>query len=517
MQGVKGSSGCDFTIIVDYYISLKYFNVMNSSQKNNPDSLIKKVEKTIFKFDMLKKNDAVLVGVSGGADSVALVHILNEISPLFSLKLGIAHLNHSLRGNESDNDARFVASFSDKLHLPCFIEKKDVIKYKTEKSLSVEEAGRHLRYAFFEDIAQREGFNKIALGHTGDDNAELVLMYLLRGSGPLGLSGIPPVRPLLKDALLIVRPLIKASRKEILEYISAKNLSHVQDESNMDMKYLRNRIRHDLIPELRMSYNPKIVETVNRLASIMRSEDEWMEKELDSVLNKNTLFKEKNRIILSASGIKALHPAAKRRIIRSAIKKVKGDSRRLSYSHIELAEEQLASGSDSWSLDLPDRVRITRTGKELVVSKEKEGLRNLSSRHSLDDRALFEYVVNEPGLIVAAKEGFNISFSETSCMNLKDIYNAGPGIAFFDMEKISFPLIVRNYLPGDRFTPLGMRGSKKIAGYLINNKVPRENRIKYPVVISGGRIIWLAGFVIDDSVKVTSGTGKTLKAELSLA
>ncbi|RPJ12270.1 MAG: hypothetical protein EHM30_13415, partial [Desulfobacteraceae bacterium] len=187
------------------------------------------------------------------------------------------------------------------------------------------------------------------------------------------------------------------------------------------------------------------------------------------------------------------------------------------YSHIELAEEQLASGSDSWSLDLPDRVRITRTGKELIVSKEKESLRNLSSRHSLDDRALFEYVVNEPGLIVAAKEGFNISFSETSGMNLKDIYNAGPGIAFFDMEKISFPLIVRNYLPGDRFTPLGMRGSKKIAGYLINNKVPRENRIKYPVVISGGRIIWLAGFVIDDSVKVTSGTGKTLKAELSLA
>jgi tRNA(Ile)-lysidine synthase len=342
-------------------------------------------------------------------------------------------------------------------------------------------------------------------------------MYLIRGSGPLGISGIPPVRGIYNTNLLIIRPFIKSARFDVMEYISANGLSHVTDESNMDMKYLRNRIRHDLIPELRRNYNPKIVETINRLASIMRSEDEWMENELAPILNKNTLFEENNRIVLSVSGINSLHPAAKRRITRSAIKKVKGDSRRLSYSHNELITAQLASDSDSWSLDLPDRIRITRTGKELIVSKEGKNLRNLSSKRSVNDKAFFEYAINKPGLIVAEKEGFSIGFSEITNMNLSDIYHAGRGTAFFDMEKINFPVIIRNYLPGDRFTPLGMKGSQKIAKYFINNKVQRKNRIKFPVVISNGKIIWLAGFVIDDSVKVTSDTGKILKAELSLA
>ena len=486
-------------------------------QKLNSTGLIKKVEKTVSDYGMLEENDSVLVGVSGGADSISLVHILSEIAPLFSLKLGVAHLNHSLRGNESDNDARFVVSVSDKLCLPCFIEKTDVIKYKTENGLSIEEAGRRVRYAFFEKIAQKEGFNKIALGHTSDDNAELILMYLIRGSGPLGISGIPPVRGVFKTNLLIIRPLIKTARFDIIKYISAKSLPYVVDKSNKDMKYLRNRIRHNLIPELEENYNPKIVETINRLALIMRSENEWMENELKSTLNKNTLFMGNNRIVLSASGIKALHPAAKRRITRSAIEMVNGTLRRISYLHIELAADQLASDSDSWSLDLPDRIRITRTGKELVVSKEEKTLRNLPSKRSDNNKVFFEYIINKPGIIVAENEGFKISFSEIENMNLSEICHADRGTAFFDMDKINFPVILRNYLQGERFTPLGMKGSQKIAKYLINNKVPRENRIKSPVVVSNGKIIWLAGFVIDDSVRVTSGTRKILKAELSLA
>jgi len=490
---------------------------MNFHPKNNVDSLIKKVEKTIAEYNMLQESDSVLVGVSGGADSVALVHVMKEIAPTFSIKLGIVHLNHLLRGKESDADARFVISLSEKLNLPCYTAKEDIVAYKKKHGLSLEEAGRRVRYAFFENIAQREGFNKIALGHTSDDNAELILMYLIRGSGPLGISGIPPVRGIYNTNLLIIRPFIKSARIDVMEYISANGLSHVTDESNMDMKYLRNKIRHDLIPELRRNYNPKAVGTINRLASIMRSEDEWMENELEPVLRKNTLFEENNRIVLSVSGINALHSAAKRRITRSAIKKVKGDSRRLSYSHIELITAQLASDSDSWSLDLPDRIMITRTGKELIVSKEGKNLRNLSSKRSVNDKAFFEYAINKPGLIVAEKEGFSIGFSEITNMNLSDIYHAGRGTAFFDMEKINFPVIIRNYLPEDRFTPLGMKGSQKIAKYFINNKVQRKNRIKFPVVISNGKIIWLAGFVIDDSVKVTSDTGKILKAELSLA
>ena len=490
---------------------------MLSSGKESYNSLIKKVEKTVSEYDMLKENDSVLVGVSGGADSVALIHILNEIAHFFSLKLGVAHLNHSLRGNESDNDASFVASVADKLHLPCFIEKKDVIKYKTENGLSLEEAGRRVRYAFFEDIAQSKGYNRIALGHTCDDNAELVLMYLIRGSGPLGLSGIPPVRPVLEYDLSIIRPLIKTSRKEIIDYISEKNLSYVTDKSNLDEKYLRNRIRHRLIPELKAGYNLKIVETLNRLASVVRSEEEWMENELKSIFNKNTLFKENNRIVFSVSGMNALHPAVKRRAARSAIAGVKGDLRRISYSHIELVLAQLEGNSEKWSLDLPDRIRVSKTGGNLVISKEENALRSIISKHGIRDQDHYEYVINEPGRVYAEKEGFKVVFSEIKNVTLEYIRQSGPGVAFFDMDKINFPLVLRNRLPGDRFTPLGMTGSKKVSKYLINKKVPGESRLKLPVMLSNCKIIWLAGYVIDDSVKVTLNTRKILMAELFLA
>lgn len=490
---------------------------MNYFKNDTGGSLIKKVEKTVSEYGMLEENDSVLVGVSGGADSVALVHILIEIAPLFSLKLGVAHLNHSLRGNESDDDASFVAAVSDKLHLPCFIEKKDVFKYKTEEGLSLEEAGRRVRYAFFEDIAQREGYNRIALGHTCDDNAELVLMYLIRGSGPLGISGIPPVRGGLKNNLSVIRPLIKTARSEIIDYISAGGLSHVTDKSNLDEKYLRNRIRHHLIPELKAGYNPKIVETLNRLASIVRSEEEWMENELKGILNKNTLFAENNRIVLSVSGINALHPAAKRRAARSAIAKVKGDLRRISYSHIELVSSQLEGNSDEWSLDLPDRIRISGTGDNLQISKEENALRSIVSKRGIGGQDYYEYAINEPGQVIAEKEGFKVLFSETKNVSHEDVCKSGPGVAFFDMDKISFPLVLRNRLPGDRFTPLGMTGSKKVSKYMINKKVPDERRSKLPVALSNCKIIWLAGYVIDDSVKVTLNTRKILKAELFLA
>lgn len=490
---------------------------MCSLQNDSGNSLNQKVKKTVSEYKMIQNRDCVLVGVSGGADSVTLVKVLNEIAPLFSMKLGIAHLNHSLRGNESDRDANFVGSLSEKLHLPCFIEKKDVLKYKNENGLSVEEAGRQMRYAFFEDIAKREGFNKIALGHTANDNAELVLMYLLRGSGPLGISGIPPVRGGLKNDLLIIRPLIKILRSEIEEYISAKCLLHVVDQSNTDEKYLRNKIRHNLIPLLRDDYNPKIVETLNRLASIIRSENEWMDINLAADLNKLTLKEETNSILFSVSGLKRLHKAAKNRIIRMAISKIKGNLRRITLAHIELVTNQIENSSDKWRLDFPDRILIKRNGEHLVIAREKIKLRNLSPKLCNNEQAVFNYIINEPKSIIAKKDGFKIQFSEINDKNTENIFNSGPGVAFFDMDKICFPLVLRNYLPGDRFTPLGMSGSQKVARYLINKKVAAKNRLKVPVILCNNKIIWLAGHIIDNSVKVTPNTGKILKAELLLA
>ncbi len=490
---------------------------MRSFVNDSGHSLLQKVTKTVSEFDMIHKNDSVLVGVSGGADSVALLHILNEIASKYTLRLGIVHLNHSLREKESDDDACFVRSLSEKLHLPCFIEKKDVIKYKVEHGLSIEEAGRQMRYAFFEDIAEKQGFNKIALGHTADDNAELVLMYIMRGSGSLGISGIPPLRWGLKNNLLIIRPLIKILRSEIEDYISSKCLLHVVDKSNIDEKYLRNRIRHRLIPDLKNNYNPKIVETLNRLASIIRSENEWMETELTSVLKKLIITEEADRIVCSVSGIKVLGPAEKKRIIRSAILKVKKDLRRIALAHIELVSTQLESNSDNWSLDLPDRIRVTRIGGRLVVSKEKRALRTISLKHADKEQSVYNYVINKPECMLTKKEGFEIILSEIKDKCFENIFKSEPGVAFFDMDKLCFPLVLRNRMRGDRFTPLGMSGSQTVARYLTNKKITVESRSKVPVMLSKSKIIWLAGHIIDDSVKVTPNTRKILKAELFLA
>jgi tRNA(Ile)-lysidine synthase len=479
--------------------------------------LINQVEKTVAEYNMVEKNDSVLAGVSGGADSVALIHILKEIARRFSLKIGIAHLNHSLRGKESDKDAEFVALISDKLRLPCFMKKTDVIEYKTENSLSVEEAGRRVRYSFFEETAQKEGYNRIALGHTSDDNAELVLMYLIRGSGPLGLSGIPPIRPGTRSGLTVIRPLIRTTRGEILDYISENNISYVTDRTNEDQRYLRNRIRHTLIPELKKVYNPKVVETLNRLSSIIRHEEEWIEKEIRNILNGITILKEENSITLSVKDLNALHPAAKRRAIRTALAGAKGDLRRISFSHVEIVSEKTGENMVDWSLDLPDRMRVSRAGNGLVIKKEERALREISSEKRNKARSSYEYPLSGPGPVNAEKEGFKILFSEIKDEPLEDIKHSGPGLAFFDMEKVSFPLVIRNILPGDRFKPLGMTGSKKVSKYLINKKIPEKIRHKLPVVLSGGRIIWLPGYVIDDSVKVTANTGKILKAELFLA
>ena len=234
--------------------------------------ILRKVEHTLITRRMVQAGDTVLVGVSGGPDSVALVHIMLDLAPKFSFQVAIAHLNHDLRRDESARDEAFVVFLAEQLNLPVHVERQDVRRHQKNYRLSLEEAARQVRYRFYDAIASKFGYEKIALGHHADDNAELILMYLLRGSGPLGLSGIPPLR----DAR-IIRPLMDIKRTEILDYIAAKSLDCVVDSSNRDSQYLRNRIRNRLLPQLKAEYNPKLVESLNRLASILDAEERWIE------------------------------------------------------------------------------------------------------------------------------------------------------------------------------------------------------------------------------------------------
>jgi tRNA(Ile)-lysidine synthase len=478
----------------------------------NLSTLLQTVEKTIATYKMLRPKDSVVIGVSGGPDSVALLHVLFLVAPRFSLKLCVAHLNHCLRQNDSDKDAQFVEILAKKYDLPCYTHKKDVRKYHIENKLSLEEAARRVRYTFLNEVANTKKYNKIAVGHHRDDNAELILMNLFRGSGTQGLSGISPVRD-----HKIIRPLIKLNRSEIIDFLSQNNLEYVFDASNADTKYLRNKVRHDLIPLLKTEYNPKISETLNRLSSIIRSEEEWIDDVVHAFYEKTVLDIQENCIILSVLMLNRYHPALQRRIIRTTIEKIKGDLRRIRFVNINSIIGLLENRSAYGKLDLPDGIRIQRDRDALHVFKERRMSCGLSEKDSHSDTFTFEYQIEKLESVFIKEIGATIKFTELGMEKVFDYRYTGQHTSFFDKNTLSFPMVIRNFRPGDAFKPLGVGGTQKLKKFFIDKKVPRTKRIKCPILLSRGKIIWVVGHRIDESVKVMPSTRNVLKVELLLA
>lgn len=488
-------------------------NSCNSAE----NKILSDVKKIIASYKMIEPYDSLIVGVSGGPDSVALLHVLLKIAPQFFLKLGVAHLNHSLRAQDSDNDAAFVKSMCLKLNLPLFIKKVDVQKYRKANKVSIEEAARKVRYTFFSDLLRKEGFNKIALGHHLDDNAELILMNIFRGSGHLGVSGMPPVRNIIGPGKKIVRPLICLKKSDIINYLSEKGLKYVMDKSNEDINYTRNRIRVDLIPYLEKNFNPKISETLNRFAFILRSEEEWKNAMVADLFEKSLSSLHDHLISFYVNNLLKLHPAAKRMVIRKGIESVKKDLRRITFKHVDFAVGLLEKRSPNWSMDLPEGVKIFRKYEKLyILQSRKDSAKDLSDKKEL---LPFKYEIDKPesGQIIIKhikERDLYLRLSESCVDDLADILNAGHMTAFFDMDALRFPLELRNLVPGDRFSPLGVKGSQKVKKFFINKKIPLFERERSSVLLSGGKVIWVAGYQIDDFVKVTPFTENVLKIEI---
>ena len=467
---------------------------------------------TIRAHRMIEHGQSVLVGVSGGPDSLTLLHVLHDLADDLSLRLGVAHLNHGLRADAADREADFVADVAQKLNLPCYVKKVPVHSYRQRHKLSLEEAARKVRYTFYRETADAHGFEKIALGHHADDNAELVLMQLLRGSGPLGIAGIPPVRP-----PGIIRPLYDLCKSEIYAYLNDKGLIWAEDQSNTDPRFLRNRVRHQLLPELKTDYNANIIHSLHRLAVILRSEEDWIDSIIQPLVQGAVIRQEPNFIELNRNSLATIHLAAGRRVIREAIMRIKGDLRRITFDHIESVHRLLSGPSPEASIDLPDRIRIRLTAESIVISKEKRPLREIPTAAGLNSRITFCHSVSGLSPLIVPEIGIRLTFSVQPATEVGAVRTAGHHIAFFDMEKVEFPLIVRNACAGDRFYPLGMTGSQKLNNFFINRKIPRAERVRCPLLVSRDRIIWVIGHRIDHSVRVQSSTRKILKVELFLA
>jgi tRNA(Ile)-lysidine synthase len=482
----------------------------SDSPERTTDPLLARVVRTSERHNMLAAGDRVLVGVSGGADSVALADILSGLAPTFKLSLAIAHLDHGLRPVAAPLEADLVRRMAERMGIDCYADK--ISMHPGQGSL--EEQLRLLRYAFFERTAAAAGCNKIAVGHHADDNAEAVLLNMLRGSGLRGLAGIPAVR----DSR-IIRPLIEIRRKDIIGYVHRHRLPYLEDASNTDPRYARNKIRHHLIPLLQREYNPNVVPTLNRLATLCAEEDAWLDTQLAPLSAKSVALcpskPADTGFELDAPVLLSQPRPVQRRLIRKALEQWQGNLRRIGALHIEALMELLRSGETGGSLDLPNRLKAERSPTGLRFYPSTTAHRGppqqspgTSYSYSLPavDRTPVTVEIPEAGCALLFSV---ISPDATVSMPLSD-----RDMVLLDLDQLCFPLTIRNFRPGDRLRPFGMQGSQKLKTLFINQRVAPEQRRRLPLLVSGDTIVWVAGVRRADIAPVSPDTSRILKVEI---
>jgi tRNA(Ile)-lysidine synthase len=453
---------------------------------------------------MLSPGDKVLIGVSGGADSVALLHLMVALRPVMDLQLAVAHLNHGLRSDASDRDAGFVDQLSRDLGLLFHYEKVELDLHRG----SLEERARRARYRFYRRLLHEHGYTKLALGHQADDNAESVLLHLLRGSGIRGLSGIPP-----KRGRVVIRPLIETSRSDIKAYLKSHGLAHMEDASNNDLRFQRNRIRHQLMPLLQRDYNPNIRTGLNRLAGLCRDERTWLHAIAQPMLESASIDCGPQRLELSADRLLDLPPAAQRRLIRMALRNWMGDLKRVGLDHIDAVIDLLHNHQTGSRVSLPRHIVAERTIDG--VRFEKSVVRGEKTRGAGTG---FNYPIPLPpeqGLILQIPEaGCRLHITIAPPPGFDAQKKAAGHVAWFDTGSLEFPLTVRNHQPGDRLSPYGLPGTQKVKKVFIDRKIPRSERSRIPIVAQGDTILWIAGVRRGSAAPVLETTQHALKIEI---
>lgn len=460
-----------------------------------------RVTKFIAEHRLILKGGKLVVAVSGGPDSVCLLHILVGLREKLGITLHVAHLNHELRGDESAADARYVAELARRLDLPCTVERRDVKAYQQSKRLSLEEAAREVRYRFMAEVAEATGAQAVAVGHTLDDHIETILMHLIRGSGTRGLRGLQPSSTWRfgKLALTVIRPLLEVSRKETAAYCRRRRLKPRLDTSNLSLSPLRNRIRQQLIPLLE-SYNPQVSEALLRTARI--AADDLAVLEEDALKMGRKIIKEqKNTVILDKERFISLPTALQRHLLRASMEKLLGNLMDVESRHIEEIMTSLHKPAGK-IITLPDGLAFAIEYDRYLLGRDPAALSPFPSLET-------EYVLQIPG--ITALPGWQV---KADVMKREPVTEENNGwTAYFDLDRTGDKLTVRRRRPGDRFQPLGMSQPKKLNEFMIDSKIPQAWRQRVPIVCSPEQIIWVAGWRIDERVKVTTDTNQFLRLE----
>jgi tRNA(Ile)-lysidine synthase len=458
------------------------------------EELFQKVKETIKKYFMLSGQERVLVALSGGPDSVCLLHVLKNLKEELRLDLSVLYVDHGLRPEEVVGEKKFCENLCAKFSIPFLVKSIDVISYAKENKLNKQEAARELRYRVFDDTAREINAHRIALGHTADDQAETLIMRLLRGSGHAGLSGIPPVRG------KFIRPLIRVQRKEIKQYLEEERIDFIVDSSNLKKDYLRNTIRLSLMPLIK-EMNPNIIDTLSRTAAIFREEERYFEILVAKTLMKLISRKTDSNIELFLSPLEAMEKIILRRTLRRAIDETNG-LRGINFVHIEDIIELIKKGKAGDRLYLPHGIRAIKAYSTLILTSEPPVKLDI---YTLEVSG--EAVLKEAGILIKA------SIQGSQDLEIKDL-RPSDVFAAFDADRLIFPLIIRPRKEGDFFYPHGFGKKKKIQDFFVDEKVPREERDAIPLIISGEDIVWVVGYRGDERFRVTGGTKKVLKLEI---
>ena len=448
-----------------------------------------------------------MVGASGGPDSTALLYSLNRLKDRHNLELHVAHLNHDFRGIEADIDAEFVATMAVRLGLPYTIEKKDPIAYQQEQGISsFEQGARELRYAFLADVANRIGANFVAVAHTADDLAETVLLHILRGTGLHGLTGMaylaPWPWPINIHKTQLFRPLLEVTKEEAVAYCESLGQEFRIDSGNSLLRFTRNKIRNDLMPELSRNYNPQIRDSLIRLSHISQIELDFLNREMDKIWGNvlispdldNSGFVTLDRTIFSTQ-----HPALQRLILRRAYVLATGDSRRLRESHIASMCESANSETTGLTIQLPDDWLFQVHYSSLTLG-----------RGETDDYPypvfLGSHAISLPKDPESKKitliPGWEISVEIPSHLTVYDLKTTDPLTAYLNIKSVDTDLHVRTRNPQDIFQPMGMSMAKKLQDFYTDSKIPAIWRSKIPLLISDKGIMWIVGYRISELARV---------------
>jgi tRNA(Ile)-lysidine synthase len=455
---------------------------------------LQRVKETIVRHGLIHDHDAVLVALSGGPDSVALIHILSRLRRTMHLRIGAVYVNHQMRPRTAKKEEHFCQQLCDSLRIPLTVVREDVPALARKLRRGLEETARQVRYAAFDRLVTEGGYDRVALGHQADDQVETILFRLVRGTGPSGLTGIPIKRG------RIIRPLLDLTRADILDYLRKTSLTWCEDASNRSIKFKRNWIRGRLLPQLRRNLNPQVDAAVLALAETLSEEEAYLESVVASIVRKAVSISPGGKFELALTKYSHYASGLRRRLLRYCLKASCPDGYGPDKEVIQRLDSLALAGSGA--LSLPGELQAVVTGERLFIWR------------SLLRRASEPF---EPGRATELNWPM-VRFTGRVTTRRRMVISEVPQSrrVALDWDQLQPPLEVRTIRPGDRFRPLGMKGHKKVSEYLSDRKVPRPLRDEVLLLCDRLGPVWLVGYEIAERAKVDDKTRRVLTIAVSI-